>query len=187
MSVATETMAERLETFLVRFFHPQTKLLHSSHTVKAPNAVEAVRRAVDWALANLNGTEVQELPTYTASVTDQWGRPVQGIEKQLTRSQIVAQMAQLQAAIDALGPDGQTPQQIAAAQQIPGVNQYVNAPPPVSPPSTVNPAIYQPQNNPPQSVVVDPSAAPAINAGQFTQADVDAQIADALAKAGVSQ
>jgi hypothetical protein len=185
---AVETDVQNLDKFLVRFINPVTKILHSSHTVLATNPSQAVTRAIDWAQLHLRGTEIADLPTYQATVTDRNGNPIPGYEKAMSKAQIVAQMAALQKQIDLLNGDGQTSEQAAAvAASIAEVDQYVNAPPAANP-AEVMPSIYTPPKNvAPSSIEVSSSAAPGINRGQFTQADVDAQIEAALKKAGVSE
>jgi hypothetical protein len=170
----------KLQKFIVRFENPETHLLHSSVPVEVTNGIHAVKAAIDIVQTTMRGTEIDRIPTYIASVVDEFGNGVAGLEKSLSKAQIAAQIKKLSDALALLDDDGQTPSQVAAAQSIPGVQQVVAAPPPANP-AEVPPTVFTPPTNvTPEHMAVDPSAAPKVNSGSFTQADVQAMINAAL-------
>jgi hypothetical protein len=187
-TVAQETMGQRLPIFNVAFFDPQTHNLHSSARVAAPNPMKAVQTAIDHITLTRRGTEIASLPSFTASITDEWGNPIVGLEKALSKAQLTAELTRIANMIALLDDDGQTSAQAAAVQAtIPGVQQVVSSPDPANA-LKVQPTLYTPpQNVTPQSVAVASSDIPRPNAGAFSQADVDAQVQEALKKAGVIQ
>lgn len=175
-----------VQKLTVRFENPETHLLHSSVTILAETAAKAVESARDYIHTHYRGAELDYIATYIASVVDEFGQGVPGLERQLSKAQIGARIADLQKHLDALGDDGQTPQQAAAVQQtIPGVQQVVNSPPAVNPDisAPVQPTLYTPPQAAPQSVEVSPDQAPrGTSSPAFSQADVDKAVADALSK-----
>jgi hypothetical protein len=184
-AIPGETIGQELEQFFVRFFNPQTKLLHSSAAVFAANPMQAVKAAIEDVQSRMRGTETNELPTYTASVLDKNGAPIVGYEVQLSKAQIVAQMQALQRQIDMLDSSGQTPQQVQTVQaSVPNVDQAVAAPG-VQNYGAAGPT--PPQNVTPTSVEVSPAQAPQGSGRVFTQADIDAAVAEAQRQAGNPQ
>jgi hypothetical protein len=181
----TETVGQEAQKFIVNFINPVTKLLHSSHKVTASNPAQARQVALDTAQTTLRGSEIPHLATYDIGLCDGvTGDVIHGLEKVMTKAQIQSQVEALMKQLSMLDDDGETPGQKAAVQtQLGGVPRNVTEPP--KPPAQVQPSLYTPpQGTEPTPTVVDPSQAPNPNAGSFTQAQVDAMIADARSKAG---
>jgi hypothetical protein len=145
--------------FHVRFFNPQTKMLHSSAVVDVDHPADAVKTAVDQ-LGN------PALHSYDAGITDANGDGVAGLERALSIAQIQSRMEELQKQLENFGvkTEAPTPQNTLTAP--------------------AQPTLYTPPaNQPPSSQEITSAQAPQVNSGQFTQADVDKAVADALAKA----
>jgi hypothetical protein len=167
--------------FHVRFFNPQTKMLHSSAVVDVAHPADAVKAATAQLADAPDG---HLLSSYDVGITDTNGAGVVGLEKAMSVAQIQTRMEELQRQLSALtGTGGQTEAQAAAVSStIPGVNQAVAAPVAQNP-AAVQPGAFTPPTGGPVPTEVVQTADNTVNGGLFTQADVDAQIAAALANA----
>jgi hypothetical protein len=175
-----ENDAQKLKNYIVGFINPVTKLRHSTHKVAASNPVEAVEQAVQHAALVLRGTEIPMLSTYDTTVTDEHGQPIKGLGTQVSKAQLIAQLAQIQQQLGMLDDDGETPAQKAAVSGTLGNTPRVVAAPEVNEAGFALPI----KNTPPESTTVTQAQAPKPNAGTFTQDQVDAMIKEAQAKTG---
>lgn len=176
-----------MSIFNVSFFHPITKMLYARAAVEVEHAADAVKAAVEKIEGTSHPTFAAALPGLDAAITNEVGEGVVGLEKAMSKAQIQNQLAALQAQLERLDDDGQTDAQKRAAQNtVPDLQQNVTAPPP-SNPQTTNPTLYTPSNAGPVPQEVTPGPAQQVNPGTFTRADVDAQIAAALAKQSQQQ
>ena len=110
-----------MSIFHVAFYNPQSHHLHSTATVDAENPPAAVKAALDHVQTTMRGTEINDLPTFQTSITDENHQPIVGFEKQMSKAQLVAELAKLQGQIDALNDD--TP--VAAVAPSPPVSTEV--------------------------------------------------------------
>jgi len=131
--------------FHVRFFNPQTKLLHSSAVVDVDHPGNAVRAAIDQ-IGN------DALASYDAGVTDTDGNGVAGLEKAISVQAIKSRMEELGRQLEML----------------------TGAPAPVNEGAIPAKMPTLVQNTSPTSMEVTPTGSQQINAGAFTQADIDA-------------
>lgn len=172
------TDSEGLEKFIVRFFNPETNMLVTSVEAHVKDAASAVESGVKIA-SDMFPHLADEWRRYTASVTDATGAGISGLEKQLNKRQLTAQVEALMKQINALNDDGETPAQSSAVSQTLNAPRHVDAPPAANPANVV-PNQFTPAPAAPQSMVVDPRDAPmGTNAPQFTKADIDAAVAEA--------
>lgn len=175
-----------MSIFNVSFFHPVTKMLYARASVEVGHAADAVKAAIEKIGETSHASFSAPLASLDAAITNEVGEGVVGLEKAMSKAQIQAQLDHLIAQLKNLDDDGQTAaQKQAASTTVPDLNQTVTAPAPQNP-VTTNPTLYTPSGNTPVPQEVTPGPAQQVNAGTFTQADVDAQIAAALAKAQVS-
>lgn len=157
---------QELEKFTVAFFNPITKILHSSWAVEAEDGVKAVAAAAKAALeSDLRGSDVASLATFDAAVTDSKGKPA-GIgapteqDRAQSKDDLLRKFDLLRQELDALDDDADKVEDDAdkvepvaedVADLVTGRNSGTSFPPLSA--------------TPPQSSVVDPSAAPRINPG----------------------
>jgi hypothetical protein len=159
---------QELEKFTVAFFNPITKILHSSWAVEAEDGVKAVAAAAKAALeSDLRGSDVASLATFDAAVTDSKGKPA-GIgapteqDRAQSKDDLLRKFDLLRQELDALDDDADKVDPVVEDDKVEPVAEDVADLVTGRNSGTSFPPLSA---TPPQSSVVDPSAAPRINPG----------------------